>query len=89
MKSILLSTLATREPGVHGSGCRPPGRLRRDSLMEIESPGRSRQVSLPRIGSLGKSRHVDLLAPLDCRIPKQAEAWQPPKDQTPKRVEAG
>ena len=73
MKSILLSTLATREPGVHGSGCRPPGRLRRDSLMEIESPGRSRQVSLPRTGSLGRLRQVDLLGSLDWWIPERVE----------------
>ena len=56
-----------------GSGCRSPGRLKHDSLLEIESPGRLRQVNLPRIGSLGRSRCVDLLGSLDWRIPKQIE----------------
>ena len=51
-----------------------PGRLRRDSLLEIESPGRLRHVGLLRIGSLGRLRHVDLLGPLDWQIPKQFEA---------------
>ena len=42
-----------------------PGKLRHDSLLEIESMGRLRHVSLLRIGSLGMSRHVDLLGSLD------------------------
>ena len=46
-----------------------PGRLRRDSLLEIESLGRLRQVGLPRIGSLGRSRHFDPLGPLNWQIP--------------------
>ena len=46
------------------SGCRAPGRLRRDSLLEIESPGRSRCDSLSRIGSVGWLRRDDLLGPL-------------------------
>ena len=58
---ILLSTAATWEPGVPGSGWRFPGRLRHDGLLEIESPGRS--------------RHVDLLGLLDWQIPEQVEAW--------------
>ena len=70
---ILPSTVATGEPGVPGSGCRPPGKLRCDSFLETESPGRPRHVSLPRIGSLGRSRHVDLLGPLDWQSPKQVE----------------
>ena len=73
MKLILPSTVATGEPGVPGSGCRSPGKLRCDSLVEIEFLGRPRHVGLPRIGSLGKLRHVDLLGPLDWQIPKQVE----------------
>ena len=60
--------------GLPGSGCRSPGRLRHDSLLEIESPGRLRQVGLLRIGSLGKLRHVDLLGHLDWWIPEKVEA---------------
>ena len=47
--------------GLPGSGCRPPGRLRHDSLLEIKSLGRSRHVNLQIIGPLGRLRHVDLL----------------------------
>ena len=53
------------------SGCRSPGRLRCDSLLEIESPGRLRQVGLLRFGSLGRSRNVDLLRPLAWQIPSR------------------
>ena len=74
MKLILSSTVATSEPGIPGSGHRPPGRLRHDSLLEIESPSRSRHVGLSRIGSLGRLRYVDLLGPLDWQTPEQAEA---------------
>ena len=45
---ILPRTVATWEPGIPGSGCRSPGRLRHDSLLEIESPGRPRRDGLPR-----------------------------------------
>ena len=55
--------LPTWEPGIPRSWCRSPGRVRHDSLLEIESPGRSRQVGLPRIGSPGRLRHVDFLDP--------------------------
>ena len=51
-----------------------PGRLTRDSLLEIESLGRLRQVGLLRIGSLGRSRHVHLLGPLNWQIPEQVKA---------------
>ena len=51
-----------------------PGKLRCDSLLEIETPGRSRQDGLLRIGSLGRSRHDDLLGPLNWQIPEQVEA---------------
>ena len=50
-----------------------PGRLRLDSLLEIESPGRLRQVGLRRIGSLDRSRHVDLLGHLDWWILEHVE----------------
>ena len=69
MKLILPKTVATGDPGIPGSGCRSPGKLRHDSLLEIESPGRLRYVSFPRIGSQGRSRHVDRLGLLDWRIP--------------------
>ena len=65
MKLILPSTVATGEPGVPGSGCRSPGKLRHDSLLEIESLSRSRHAGLQRIASLGRSRHADLLGPLE------------------------
>ena len=58
-----MGTVATREPGVPESGCRSPGRLRRDTLLEIEPPGRSRHDGVPRIGSLGSSSHDNLLRP--------------------------
>ena len=45
---ILPSTVATSEPGIPRSGCRSPGRLRHDSLLEIESLGRSRRDGLQR-----------------------------------------
>ena len=57
-----------------GSGCISPGKLRPNSLLEIESPSRLKHVGLLRIGSLGRSRHVDLLGPLDWQIPEQVEA---------------
>ena len=52
LKLILSSTVATWEPCIPGSGCRFPGRLKYDSLLEIKSPDRSKQFGLPRIGSL-------------------------------------
>ena len=75
LKLILPSIVATWEPGIPGSGCIFPGRLRCDSLLEIKSPGRL--------------RHDDLLGFLDWRIPKQVEAWQPSEDQIPRQVKAG
>ena len=74
LKFILLSTVATLEPGVPGPGCRSPGRLRCDSLLEIKFLGRLRHDGLPRIGSLGRSRLDDLLGPLAWWIPEQVEA---------------
>ena len=68
---FLSCNLRARLPG---SRCRSPGRLRHDSLLEIESPGRLSQVGLLRIGSLGRLRHVDLLGPLDWWIPEKVEA---------------
>ena len=65
-----MGTVATREPGVPESGCRSPGRLRRDTLLEIEPPGRSRHDGLPRIGSLGSSSHDNLLRPLGLEDPR-------------------
>ena len=47
-----------------GQGADSPGRLRRDSLLEIETPGRSRGDDLLRIGSLGRLRRDNLLGPL-------------------------
>ena len=88
LKLILPSTVATWELGIPGSGCRSPGRLRCDSLLEIESLGRL-HVSLLRIGSKGRSRHFDLLGPLNWWIPEQVEVWQPPEDQIPRQVEVG
>ena len=68
---FLSCNLRARLPG---SRCRSPGRLRHDSLLEMESAGRSRHDGLLRIGSLGRSRRDDLLGPLDWWIPKQVEA---------------
>ena len=61
-------------PGIPGSGCTSLGKLRGDSLLEIESSVKSRLVGLLRIGSLGRSRHVNLLGSLDWGIPEQVEA---------------
>ena len=74
MKLLLPSTVATREPGIPGSGCRSLGKLRHDSLLEIEAPGRLKRDGLPRIGSLGRLRRDDLLGPLDWQLPEQVEA---------------
>ena len=60
---ILPSTVATSEPGIPRSGCRSPGRLRHDRLLEVESQGRSRQVGLLRFGSLGRLRNVNSWEP--------------------------
>ena len=81
LKLILPSTVPTWEPGIPGSGCRSSGRLRHDSLLQIESLGKLRHVDLPRIGSLGRSKRVNLLGPLDWQIPEQVEVWQSPEDQ--------
>jgi len=37
LRLVLPSTVATWEPGISGSECRYPGKLRRDSLLEIKS----------------------------------------------------
>ena len=61
-----------------------PGKLRHDSLLEMESPGmsrrdglqrigslgRSRRDGLPRIGSLGRSMRDNLLGPLGLEDPQ-------------------
>ena len=52
------------------------------------SPSRLRCDNLLRTRSLGRLKHVNLLAPLNCQIP-EVEAWQPPRDQIPRKVKAG
>ena len=55
-----------------GSGCRSPGRVGHESLLEIESLDRLKRDSLPRIGSLGRSSRDDLLGPLGLVDPRAA-----------------
>ena len=64
---VLLQPDSQESPGQSADS---PGRLRHDSLLEIESPGRSRRDGLPRIGSLGRSRCDDLLGLLELADPQ-------------------
>ena len=87
LKLILPSTIATWEPGILRSGCRSPGRLRHESLLDSESPEQVEAGQPPKNWVLGQLRHVDILGPLDWQTPEQVEAWQHFEDQIPRQAD--